>query len=563
MNAFLYLSWTSARNRFWFQIRRVKSPRYLIALLVAGFYIWGFLIRPKTPIGSVFLTRPAETIVTLLLVVTLSGAWIFGSDTLALAFTQAELSMLFPAPLSRRALIGYKLYRAQIAVLINSLIWVFILKRGGTALPGPLRAIGIWILFSTLNLHRLGAALVRSSWREHGRAGAKRNRWSIAFFVAVAVLVVSGLVVHRAELMAAGDIGDFLNVLSGVLSKGPASYGLLPFHLVVAPTFATTVSAWLRAVPFAAGVLALHALWVLNTDTAFEDAAIEASAERSRRLESFRRNRSLGALKAPKVKKSLKLATRGHPAWAIFWKNILCLRRTAQWRLLIGPATISIVFGTAAGAGDRSIGNIVTGTCLMFAAMLLLFGGRLIRNDLRHDMLHLPLIKSLPLSPRDVMLAEIASSALPMAAAQLALVLAAFVAALTATDIPVPLSVRFGILAAAPFAAVALNGALLTMQNGLAVLFPAWIRLGSTVSTGVEALGQNLLATLANMLSLVLSLIVPTIIAFVAVKYLMISGALAIAATIIFASGMLALEIYAVMGYLSRAFARAEPPSTA
>ena len=101
------------------------------------------------------------------------------------------------------------------------------------------------------------------------------------------------------------------------------------------------------------------------------------------------------------------------------------------------------------------------------------------------------------------------------------------------------------------------------MQNGLAVLFPAWIRLGSTVSTGVEALGQNLLATLANMLSLVLSLIVPTIVAFVAVKYLMISGALAIAATIIFASAMLALEIYAVMGYLSRAFAKAEPPSTA
>ncbi len=40
--------------------------------------------------------------------------------------------MLFPAPLSRRGLIGYKLFRAQIAVLINALIWVFVLRRGGT-----------------------------------------------------------------------------------------------------------------------------------------------------------------------------------------------------------------------------------------------------------------------------------------------------------------------------------------------------------------------------------------------------------------------------------------------
>ena len=46
---------------------------------------------------------------------------------------------------------------------------------------------------------------------------------------------------------------------------------------------------------------------------------------------------------------------------------------------------------------------------------------------------------------------------------------------------------------------LALNGALLTIQNGIAVLFPAWIRLGPAVSTGVEALGQNVLATVANL----------------------------------------------------------------
>ena len=72
------------------------------------------------------------------------------------------MSLLFPAPLSRNALIGYKLTRAQMAVIINVLIWVFILRRGGTVLPAAMRALAIWVLFSTLNLHRLGAALVRA-----------------------------------------------------------------------------------------------------------------------------------------------------------------------------------------------------------------------------------------------------------------------------------------------------------------------------------------------------------------------------------------------------------------
>ena len=564
MNAFLYLTWTSARNRFWFQLRRLRNPRYLVALLVAGVYLWGFLFRPKAAVGSIFLTRPAETIVTLLLAVTLSGAWIFGSDTIALAFTQAELSILFPAPLSRRALIGYKLYRAQVVVLFNALIWVFILRRGGTALPAPLRAIGIWALFSTLSLHRLGAALVRSSVKEHGRSGARRNWWSIAFFVVVTLLVAAGLIQQRARLMAADGAGDFFVQLSAVLSTAPASLGLLPFHLVVAPTFATTISAWSSAIVPALGLLLVHIVWVLRSDTAFEDAAIEASAERSRRVEAFRNRRSLGSLAAPKTAAgSIKLASAGHPALAIVWKNMLCLRRNMQLRLLIGPAAMSVALGAAFSGNGRDPGLLVAATAIAFCAALVLFGGRLIRNDLRHDMLHLPLLKALPLSARDLMLAEVASSALPMAAVQLALVIVAFGASLASGDVPVDLDLRVAILGASPFAILALNGALLTIQNGLAVLFPAWMRLGPAVTSGVEMLGQNLMATIANMFSLALALVVPLLIAYIAVRYLVVTGVLAIALTIVFASAVLALETWAVLGYLARAFAKAEPVSTA
>jgi hypothetical protein len=561
VTALFYLSWTSARNRFASQLRRIRTPRYALALIVGVAYIYSFLLRPgmRGAAGTMLLGKPTEMLATLLVFVTLTGAWVFGSDLTALAFTQAELSMLFPAPLTRRQLILYKLYRAQLAVVINAAIWVFLLKRGGTALPSPLRAIGIWAMFSMLNLHRLAAALVRASWGEHGKKGARRNAWSLLVFVALLALLAAGLIVHRAELLAVDGIGSFFTVLGSALSTGPARIALYPFHLVVAPTFARTTAEWSREIMPALAIIAVHVWWVLRTDTAFEDAAIEASAERAKRAEANRARRSTAAMGAPRSTATFQLAAKGHPAAAIFWKNMLCLRRTARLRLLIGPAVMAIALGAAFTSGRRDLGAFIATSALMLSAMLLVFGGRLIRNDLRHDMLNLALLKSLPMSTADVVLAEVASSALPMSVMQLALVIVAYVASMFALENPVGPAMRLGILIAAPFAVLALNGALLTIQNGIAVLFPGWTRLGPVVNTGVEALGQNVLATAANLISLGIGLLIPGALALGAGKLLHQPAAVTIALVVIVTSLILAVETYGAMVLLGRALAHAEP----
>jgi Putative ABC exporter len=565
MRAFAYLVWRSGRNRIVSSVRRARSPRYAAALIVGVLYLWGFLFRPTTSgaVTSVFLGQPTEMVLTLLLVVTLAGSWVFGSDTTALAFTQAELSFLFPAPLSRRALIRYKLFRAQIVVLINAMIWVFVLRRGGGPLPSVLRAISLWVLFSSLNLHRLGAALVRSSWREHGAAGARRHRWSIAAFALICAAVVANLVMHWSALTTASGVGAFFSTLANALTTAPGWWALFPFHAVIAPIFATTIPEWAREMAPAVVVLAIHAAWVLRTDAAFEDAAIDASAERARRLEAMRTRRTLAATVAPRAAKATApLATAGPPGLAILWKNILCLRRTAQLRLLIGPVLMSIAFGAAFSTDGAEPAAIVTRSAAIFAVLLVVFGGRLIRNDLRQDMQHLPLLKTLPIAPGDLMLAEVASAALPMAALQMALVLIAYVAALLWADVPLTAGTRLGILVASPVAIVALNGALLTIQNGIAVLFPSWIRLGPAVTTGVEALGQNVLATIANLFSLAVALIIPMVVAFAALSGLSAidePGVAPLALAIVVAAAILGAETYAALRLLGRAFAKAEP----
>jgi len=570
MNALLYLSWNSARNRFLSAFRRVRSPRYAVAVIVGALYLWGFLWRPVTYPGATnfLLSQPSEMLITLLAVLTLAGPWVFGSDTTALAFTQAEVSMLFPAPITRRGLIGHKLFRAQMAVLINAAIWVFVLRRGGTFLPSPLRAVGVWVLFSTLNLHRLGAALVQSSIKQHGRAAAKRNWWSIVLFGFVGAALVTGFVVSRQELLGASGIGDFFVAVAHVLAQPPASIGLWPFHLVVAPTFARSIPQWQHAIVPAMAVMGLHVFWVLRSDAAFEDAALEASEERARRMDAIRSRRSIVVPKsAVAAKTTLRLKALGHPAMAIFWKNILCLRRTAQFRLLIGPAGMAIAFGAAMSSGARDFSLWVTATATTFAALLIVFGGRLVRNDLRHDMLHLPLLKSVPVGSTDIVLAEVASATVPIAAIQLAVLLIAYVASFGTERITLLPSTRLAILAGSPFLVLALNGALITIQNGMAILFPAWIRLGAAVSTGVEALGQNVLAMVANLFTLLVALIPPTVLA--ALTFQLAGGLraerglLVLWLPMVVAAVVLGLETYAAMLWLGRAFTRAEPLQTA
>jgi hypothetical protein len=569
MNALLYLSWNSARNRFLSAFRRVRSPRYAVALVVGALYLWGFLWRPVSQPGttSFLLSQPSEMLITLLAVLTLAGPWVFGSDNLALAFTQAEVSMLFPAPITRRGLIGHKLFRAQVAVLINAAIWVFVLRRGGNFLPSPLRAVGVWVLFSTLNLHRLGAALVQSSLKEHGRAGAKRNWWSIALFGFVGAALVTGFVVDRHELLDTTGIGEFFVAIAHVLAQPPASIGLWPFHLVVAPTFARSFTQWWHAIIPAAAVMGLHVFWVLRSDAAFEDAALEASEQRARRIDAIRSRRSIVVPKSSlAAKTTMRLKAIGHPAMAIFWKNILCLRRTAQLRLLIGPAGMAIAFGAALSSGARDFSLWVAATATTFAGLLIVFGGRLVRNDLRHDMLHLPLLKAVPVSSTDIVLAEVASATLPIVGLQLVVVLIAYVASFGTERISLSATTRLAILVGAPFLMLAINGALITIQNGMAILFPAWIRLGSAVSTGVEALGQNVLAMVANLFTLLVALLPPTVLA--ALTFQLLGGVhggrtlFVLWAPMIVAAVVLAMETYAAILWLGRALARAEPLQT-
>src|SRR4030095_8240768 len=119
-------------------------------------------------------------------------SWTFGSERRALAFSPAEVTFLFPAPLTRRALIHYKIARLQLLIVLNVAIWPLLLSRQ-TGVAGWRRAVALWVLLSTIALHRTGAALVRRSVAEHGAFGVRRRVVSLTLLCVGIAGALSGI----------------------------------------------------------------------------------------------------------------------------------------------------------------------------------------------------------------------------------------------------------------------------------------------------------------------------------------------------------------------------------
>src|SRR3954463_537905 len=250
LKAFAYLTWHTLKNRTWTRIRRARNPRYAISAVIGAVYFWFFLIhnpgRVPRAIGGSF-NDTWVVIATLGLVVFATTWWLFGGDRTTLAFSLPETSFLFPAPLSRRAIIGYKLFRSQLAIMINAAIFIFLMRRGIGYLPSGYRAISLWTLFTTLNFHRVGAALVRTSWIEHKWHAVRQNLIPTLVLLVMVAGVVSTATDAWPNIVHTFHEQDFFAAVAAarrVIESEPAKYVLWPVHALVMPVFAMTVPEW-------------------------------------------------------------------------------------------------------------------------------------------------------------------------------------------------------------------------------------------------------------------------------------------------------------------------------
>ena len=515
-------------NRMRLQLRRLKQPRYVVGALAMLAYLGSLLFSQGartgvTPDASLFDIRQLLSIAGLSVAV---GAWWLAtpSDS-ALAFSSAEVYFLFPAPVKRRTLVQARLLSVQALLLMQVLIWTLLLRRGSGELPGVLRAIGLWTLFTTVSLHRLGATLARTHAPDVPRRKPVAKTIAVIFIVALTIAAVRAapraLAMWRSFLgLSSYDTSRVIDrMLAGrvaiqTLLNDPIVHALIwPIRAATAPAFAHSAGAWLMAMPGALIVLALHYVWILRDPQPFEELAVGSSARFADRVARMRRGASLTTLKPSRFR--WDLALQGHPAVALAWKNVTAVVRTFRPRSLVLAIIVVVVIAVLSGREDGvdlqrgGLRSAFITTFISVFAAALLTAPAWFRLDLRHDLAHLPFLKTAPLPAHTIVATEILTAAAVTTSGMALLFGIPGYFLLRGVGGPLGDAGLAAAILGGVFALGGVNLLHITLYNAVALWLPAWVPLnqGGASTGGASVVGQvyitllGILATLALLLA--------------------------------------------------------------
>jgi len=557
-HAFLYLTACSLKNRLWRRLRRLREPRYLAGLVVGLLYLYWFVVRNQMRAPRrgrtdlTWLTSFAPDIVVggaVLLWVVAVLVWLWPFATRTWTFTAAEVQFFFTAPLMRRQLLNYKLLRSQVGLLFSVLIASLFTGAARAAVAGRWSLLlGGWLLFAAIFLHVLGANLTKSSFR----APASRVPW-LAWASATLMIVVSGLLcgtylVH-ARALVSRPLNDAIFGIVELGRVGAAPFALWPFRAVLAPIFAETPLAFARALGPALVVLVLNYVWVLWSDANLEDAA---SAAEQRQAQGR-------SAPAPVVRPApFSLAARGRVETAILWKNTILLGRYVSLRLVVRVSIPVVVMAVVFGLNSK--GGSLAPLLLMLIVFATVVGPFMIRNDLRHDLQRLSVLKTWPISGRELLLGELLAPTFLLSAIVWFLLAVTLALSPAWKDGPIDAVGRAALLVSVGLLAPMLIAGQVIIQNAAVVLFPGWIATGGARARGVEAMGQNMLMFAGTLLALAIGVLPASAIAggLGYVLYLFLGWPGLLPATMLLAS-ILVVEAGLVVMWLGRVLERTDP----
>ncbi|MFE8598655.1 putative ABC exporter domain-containing protein [Archangium violaceum] len=510
---FLWLA--SARNRVLRQLQRLRQPKYLVGAVVGGLYLYSAFVRPLIYRGQGGTVPPGAQLVSQLSLVvgmlfTMLSAWALGPDRPSLSFNETEVQQFFPAPVSRRGLLHYKLARGLVGAAMGAFVATVF---GSRMLSGQpiLFFLGATVTLSTVHLHVTAASFVRTRLARYGGAGTAL-RWASLTAVSTLMIIAAFSVLREHPLPTELNHPRQLHTLLASLMDSPA---LWPGRLLVALPLAPDVGSFLRTLPLGLGLFAVHYVWVMRAAVPFEEAAVVRAEERARRQERI--SREGGQATFLRMRPAyFQLAPTGRPEVAILWKNLVAGRRLGgAGRLLAAGLVGGLVAAVASGRGmSEALDNVrlfMAPLCAGLAGVLCVFGPSALRYDLRMDLTRLEQLRALPLTGRQVVAAELAAPALLLGVTQVGLVLLSMVMAVWQGGAHTGVWVAAGLGALWVLPAVSLGG--LFVQNAAVVLFPAWLQPEGERVRGLEALGQRLLTLVGTLVALLVGMLPAAVLA--------------------------------------------------
>ncbi len=524
-SALLYLRLTSLKNGLHSRLKRLRQPKYLAGGVVGALWFWASFLRPlmggarraaaaqagpALPVDWLPIVATGGALILLVLVV---FAWAIPGDATSLLFTEAEIAFLFPAPVTQRSLVHYKLISSQFTILFTSLFFALISNRwsflGGNAIT---HAFGWWAILSTLNLHFTGSAL---TIQRLARSGINQRRRRAVTLGLIGVILASTIFLTWRTTLAPTpaqtlQLPAFMQYLLGAANEGTLHQVLAPFRLVLGPFLAPDTPSFFLALGPVLLLMAAHYYWVLRIGTGFEEASIALAQKRATVIAAVRDGTyRFGQTTAKARPAPFRLAGTGRPEFAFLWKNLLAASpylnlRTFRWSAFAIAATcIWLRNHPERRAVSLGIGT----TALIAAGYIYFFGPQLARQDIRSDLPNTDILKTYPLPGWQLILGELL---MPAAGLTGLLWLALLAAGLSFQ----PQAVAWftpALRVTIALCLAALAPVLVTMQllvsNSAALVFPAWAQSANTRGGGIDVMGQRMIFVLGQILVIVIILL--------------------------------------------------------
>lgn len=526
LSALLYLRLTSLKNFFRAQARRLRQPKYLAGAILVVAYFWFFVFRNLNiafrkngglpGLGTGDHSALIIAFGALALTGILTAMWTFSSDKPGLHFTEAEIAFLFPAPLTRRLLIHFKLLSTLWGTLVQAFFFALIFHRGNLLnRHAPQILLAWWVLLSVMGLHSLGAALTIARVAESGISAGWRR------FLIGSGLGLVGLATGWWIWREMPDIANFASILDwiGAILNGGALHWLLwPAKILLQPLHATGFTDYLIALAPAALILAAHYWWVRSMDTSFEEASIARAAHFAARRAEIQAKGTFHVGTKPKTGRQppFNLSRTRWVELAFLWKNLLSTRPyfTVRNWMICAVVIIALWRGFSLWLGPeywRAGGTIATvGT--MVGALALIYGPLITRLDIRQDLANADILKTYPLPGWRIILGQMLAP-VAILSGIIWLGLLAWFLGLHGHQPPSLSKVWFGPSMRAVFVCccAGVTPFLVTLQllvpNGAAILFPAVFRTVRIPGAGLDLMGQRMIFGFGQIIVLLLVLL--------------------------------------------------------
>ena len=496
-HAFLYLAVCSMRNRLHARLRRLREPRYFIGLTIGMAYVGFLLTRPAPPGyatgGPLPRLDDAGLVLGILgaagLLAAMTLAWILpGSGRPALTFSKADVQFLFTAPISRRQLLHYKVMRSQAGAILGSAL-VTLVFRPHTFAQGWTFFVGLLLVMATVNLHLTGVSLRRESLRAHGATAILRQWIPLALILGAVAIVGASVVFSWPSLSAVSTPDEFAVAIERVASSWPVQIVLWPFRALIRLPLSGNGAEFLAALPFGLGAFLANYVWVLRSDVAFEEAAArDAEQQLSRRASSYTPNR------ARRRPPPFRLHPTGRPEVALLWKNLILSSRVARWGVFWRLVPILALWAFTVSQAARTAADALATVCALGAVGVTLIGPQILRNDLRQDLAQIATLKQWPVTGGAIVRGEVlAPTVLLSAIVWIFVILALLLSTRVTFEMHLAIAERVAWAVAAMLLSPGIMLVEIVVQNALAILFPAWMDLGTTSSRGMEVMGQRVL----------------------------------------------------------------------